>query len=126
HELKPGEAIDVGPLRVEGVPAAHDGHRWPHGPCSEAIGYMVDGGPRVYFAGDTALFDGMRDLDRSLDLAPVPIWGWGPRRGPGHTRIRNQPSRAARASAASRRARRERPRRRPAVRRGRRAATDGG
>jgi L-ascorbate metabolism protein UlaG (beta-lactamase superfamily) len=48
----------------------------------------------VYFAGDTELYDGMRDL-RPLDLALVPIWGWGHRLGPGHM----DPSQAADAVA---------------------------
>jgi L-ascorbate metabolism protein UlaG (beta-lactamase superfamily) len=38
---------------------------------------------RVYFAGDTARFDEMAELT-DLDVALVPIWGWGPSLGPGH------------------------------------------
>src|SRR6185503_2691890 len=37
----------------------------------------------VYFAGDTGLFAGMARLP-TLDLALLPVWGWGPRLGPGH------------------------------------------
>ncbi len=44
---------------------------------------MVTGSKSVYFAGDTDLFDGMRELG-PLDLALVPIWGWGPGLGAGH------------------------------------------
>src|SRR5262249_27768632 len=42
-----------------------------------------EGSARVYFAGDTDLFDGMRDL-APLDLALLPVSGWGPRLPPGH------------------------------------------
>jgi L-ascorbate metabolism protein UlaG (beta-lactamase superfamily) len=38
---------------------------------------------RLYFAGDTALFTGMRDLT-PVDVALLPVAGWGPRLGPGH------------------------------------------
>ena len=59
------------------------------------VGYVVEGPRRVYWAGDTALFDGMRDLAEDLDVALLPIWGWGPTLGPGHL----DPERAARALA---------------------------
>ena len=51
-------------------------------------------GRRVYFAGDTDLFDGMTELGE-LDLALIPVWGWGPRLGAGHL----DPERAAEALA---------------------------
>ncbi|HEY5815141.1 MAG TPA: MBL fold metallo-hydrolase, partial [Solirubrobacterales bacterium] len=46
-------------------------------------------------AGDTDLFEGMADLGPGLDLALLPIWGWGPTLGAGHL----DPERAARAAA---------------------------
>jgi L-ascorbate metabolism protein UlaG (beta-lactamase superfamily) len=95
HELAVGEAVELGPLRVRAVPAVHDGHRWPHGPRAAAVGYVIEGDSRVYFAGDTALFAEMRELAAGLDLALVPIWGWGPRLGPGHL----DPRKAAQALA---------------------------
>ena len=59
------------------------------------VGYVVEGPSRVYWAGDTALFDGMRDLATDLDVAVLPIWGWGPKLGPGHL----DPEAAAKALA---------------------------
>ena len=47
----------------------------------------------VYFAGDTDLFDTMADL-APIDVALLPIWGWGPSLGEGHL----DPSRAATAA----------------------------
>jgi L-ascorbate metabolism protein UlaG (beta-lactamase superfamily) len=62
---------------------------------SQAVGFRIAGGGRqVYFAGDTDLFDGMREIGPGIDLALLPIWGWGPSIGAGHL----DPERAARAA----------------------------
>jgi L-ascorbate metabolism protein UlaG (beta-lactamase superfamily) len=71
-------AEDRGPVRVRAVPAFHSGTRYPLGTPSEALGYVVEGGLSVYFAGDTGLFDGMQELG-PLDVAVLPVGGWGPR-----------------------------------------------
>jgi L-ascorbate metabolism protein UlaG (beta-lactamase superfamily) len=47
----------------------------------------------VFFAGDTDLFPGMSGLVPDLDLALVPVWGWGATLGAGHL----DPLRAAEA-----------------------------
>ena len=47
----------------------------------------------VYFAGDTDLFPGLEGLADPLDVALLPIWGWGPTLGEGHL----DPERAAEA-----------------------------
>ena len=93
EELAPGRSIRVGQVIVEGVEAVHGGARLPfrHGP---AAGYQIIGTKRIYFAGDTDLFDGMAQLARP-DVALLPIWGWGPSLGPGHL----DPEGAARAAA---------------------------
>jgi L-ascorbate metabolism protein UlaG (beta-lactamase superfamily) len=93
-ELAPGESTRVGGLTVTATEASHSsGGRLER--SSEAIGFLLSGESRVYFAGDTDLFDGMRELAPGLDLALLPIWGWGPSLGPGHL----DPGRAARAAA---------------------------
>ena len=46
----------------------------------------------MYFAGDTDLFEGMAAL-APVDVALLPIWGWGPTLGEGHL----DPERAAEA-----------------------------
>jgi L-ascorbate metabolism protein UlaG (beta-lactamase superfamily) len=38
---------------------------------------MLRGSVNVYFAGDTGVFDGLGDLAGDLDVALLPIWGWG-------------------------------------------------
>ena len=56
---------------------------------------MIEGADRsVYFAGDTDVFPGMAEL-APVDVALLPIWGWGPTMGPGHM----DPARAAEAAA---------------------------
>ena len=81
-----GDSVAVGALTVEAVHAEHPGGRFGRGRDeAQAVGYLVElDGTRVYFAGDTDLFDGMSELGPGIDLALVPIWGWGPKLGPGH------------------------------------------
>jgi len=89
-ELSAGEAISDGGLRITAVRAEHSGHRWgprsTHGPATESLGYLLEGGgSTVYASGDTGLFDGMGVLaHRAVDVALLPVWGWGPTLGPGH------------------------------------------
>jgi L-ascorbate metabolism protein UlaG (beta-lactamase superfamily) len=92
EELEVGEATRVGALVVRAVPAEHDSSRL-FGTTSEALGYVLEGSRRIYFPGDTDLRQGMADLAPGLDVALVPIWGWGPSLGPGHL----DPRRAAEA-----------------------------
>lgn len=94
-EMHAGEAHRVGPLSVGAVTAEHDGQRFPGGPRAETLGYLVRGARSVYFAGDTALFEGMSAFAPNLDVALLPVAGWGPTLGPGHM----DPLQAARASA---------------------------
>ncbi|HXR61394.1 MAG TPA: MBL fold metallo-hydrolase [Solirubrobacterales bacterium] len=94
-ELAPGEGAEVGSLTVTAVEADHDGGRRRGARDAEPVGFLIDGDRRVYFAGDTDLFEGMKDLAGGLDLALLPVWGWGPTLGPGHL----DPEGAARAAA---------------------------
>ena len=72
--------VPVGDATVHVVHAVHDATRWPWGgPRGEAVGYVVQGAGATYFAGDTSVFDGMGELyPGKLDLALLPVWGWGP------------------------------------------------
>jgi len=81
-EMDVGGRVTVGELTVEATHAEHRGDR-PLGARARALGYVLDGSHRLYFAGDTELFDGMTSLAASLDVAFVPIWGWGPTLGRG-------------------------------------------
>jgi L-ascorbate metabolism protein UlaG (beta-lactamase superfamily) len=95
-EVDEGDEVPVGAVVVRATRADHAGRPAP-GRSGAAVGYLVSGGSggTVYFAGDTDLFDGMADLAPELDLALIPIWGWGPTIGEGHL----DPVRAAEALA---------------------------
>jgi L-ascorbate metabolism protein UlaG (beta-lactamase superfamily) len=93
-------------VEVRLVHAVH-GHRpMPHRP-NAANGHLVrvrtpgvpDGGTRVWVVGDTERFPGMVHLPRlaggAVDVALVPVGGWGPRLSGGHL----GPAQAARACA---------------------------
>ncbi|MVO87237.1 MBL fold metallo-hydrolase [Streptomyces sp. p1417] len=102
-EVAPGDEVPVHTARANGdgngvtvrvVPALHDGRRLPMGPHrSPALGYVVEGRARTYFAGDTGLFDAMADEVGPVDVALLPVGGWGPYLGHGHL----DPVRAAEA-----------------------------
>jgi len=95
EELAPGDRADVGGVAVAAVPAVHDRRRRPYagGPEADAIGFVAGG--RVYFAGDTDLFDEMAAFAGRVDVALLPVAGWGPRLPEGHL----GPETAAQAAA---------------------------
>jgi L-ascorbate metabolism protein UlaG (beta-lactamase superfamily) len=77
----PGDELELGGVRVRAVPAHHDGRRLPVGDAVNAVGFVAGG---VYFAGDTELHQEMGALAGALDVALLPVSGWGPKTGPGH------------------------------------------
>ena len=82
-----GETRTIGSVSVEATPARH-------GRPGSAVGFLVRGSRTVYFAGDTDLFPELEALAQPrLDVALLPIWGWGPTLGEGHL----DPERAAEA-----------------------------
>ena len=92
-ELGIGEKTYVHNVMIEATYADHGGGRPPFGPTAHCLGYVIRGTQQIYFAGDTDLFPGMSDWGSQLDLALLPVWGWGPRLGVGHM----TPERAAQA-----------------------------
>ncbi len=96
RELSPGDSASVGGVRITATEANHppSGRRFER--ASRAVGFELAGRRRIYFAGDTDLFEGMEAIGGGeLDLALLPIWGWGTNIGAGHL----DPERAARAAA---------------------------
>jgi L-ascorbate metabolism protein UlaG (beta-lactamase superfamily) len=83
REMSSGDCLNVRGVRVRATPAAHNGFRPPLGPMAECLGFVLEGSRRIYFAGDTDIFDGMAEIG-PLDVALLPVAGWGPRLGPGH------------------------------------------
>lgn len=89
-EVSEGDTLEVGALTVTATAAEHDRGRLPFGAEADPLGFVVRGPRSVYFAGDTDLFPGMSAIG-PVDVALVPIWGWGSGLGPGHM----DPARAA-------------------------------
>lgn len=92
---------DVGDsgVQVRLVPADHHSRRMPHRP-NDAYGHLVrTPTARLWLAGDTSLYPEMADLPAMaggpIDLAVVPVGGWGPRLSGGHL----DPEQAAQACA---------------------------
>ncbi|MFL5816465.1 MAG: MBL fold metallo-hydrolase [Conexibacter sp.] len=92
RELGAGDTAAVGGAEVAAVQAWHPTKRFPHRAEHDALGFLIE---RVWFAGDTALDPAMEQLRGRVDVALLPIWGWGPSLGPGHL----DPTSAARAAA---------------------------
>jgi L-ascorbate metabolism protein UlaG (beta-lactamase superfamily) len=75
--VSPGDHLVLGGIRIDVVPARHDGQRFPMARDGEAVGYVLTAPRSVYFPGDTACFPEMADLVATLDVALLPVWGWG-------------------------------------------------
>ena len=84
EEVEPGDRLTIDRVRFEVMFADHSGRREPLGPSGPAIGCVIAGSRTVYFPGDTDLFPGMAALIGRLDVALLPVWGWGPTIGQGH------------------------------------------
>ena len=82
-ELAVGEKLELGAIRIQATPAEHESGRGPFSAKTAALGFLLEGTARVYFAGDTDLFPAMSEL-APVDVALLPVSGWGPRLGPGH------------------------------------------
>jgi L-ascorbate metabolism protein UlaG (beta-lactamase superfamily) len=85
-EMAPGDVLNFDGVTVRATMAVHSGKREPRGPVAMAIGYVIEAGEAtIYFAGDTDIFPGMADLvPGELDVAMIPVWGWGLVLGDGH------------------------------------------
>jgi len=92
-ELDVGGSTVAGGVAIEAVKAVHDGRRVPFGSGPPPLGFRIGGEHSIYFAGDTDIFPEMAELAPGLDLALLPIGGWGPTLRGGHM----DPTRAAQA-----------------------------
>lgn len=82
--LDVGDRIAIGELVIIATPAAHDGNRLRYMGEEQATGFLIEGSQRIYFAGDTDIYPEMAEMRNKLDLALLPVWGWGPTLGDGH------------------------------------------
>jgi L-ascorbate metabolism protein UlaG (beta-lactamase superfamily) len=92
-ELGVGDSTSLGDTVIQAVHARHNGRRIPFGPSAPALGFVIEGDHSIYFAGDTDIFPEMAELAPDLDLAILPVGGWGPTLRGGHM----DPVRAAEA-----------------------------
>jgi L-ascorbate metabolism protein UlaG (beta-lactamase superfamily) len=82
-EVQEGETTTVAGMQVRATAAHHRARRGPFSPWVPSLGYVIETCSRVYYAGDTDLYDSMATL-APLDVALLPVWGWGPSVGEGH------------------------------------------
>jgi L-ascorbate metabolism protein UlaG (beta-lactamase superfamily) len=81
REVRAGDRVTIAGAEVRAVRAWHDGRRRPGARALDTLGFVVE---RVWFAGDTDFHADMEALRGAVDVALMPIWGWGPSLGPGH------------------------------------------
>jgi L-ascorbate metabolism protein UlaG (beta-lactamase superfamily) len=96
-ELAVGDTTTLDGVHVRATHAEHDGRRGagrtPERTAGPALGFVVSARSTIYFAGDTDLFAGMADVGPRIDLALLPVGGWGLTLPAGHL----NPLRAAQA-----------------------------
>jgi L-ascorbate metabolism protein UlaG (beta-lactamase superfamily) len=84
REVMPGDLVEFGGLQIRVLAADHDGRRHPGSPHrGPALGYLVEGSRRCWYPGDTGpnlAFDEVTNVD----IALMPVGGWGPTLGEGH------------------------------------------
>jgi L-ascorbate metabolism protein UlaG (beta-lactamase superfamily) len=84
REVLAGDELEVSGLRVRVSHAEHDERRRGSAIRAAPVGYALHGSASVFFAGDTDVFPGLEHIVSDLDLALIPIWGWGATLGSGH------------------------------------------
>lgn len=95
EEVEAGVEFQAGTLSVKVTAAQHGSAKYFFEKDVLCVGYVIKGDHTIYFAGDTDIFPEMAELAGTLDLALLPVWGWGPTLGVGHL----DPYRAAQALA---------------------------
>jgi L-ascorbate metabolism protein UlaG (beta-lactamase superfamily) len=84
REVEPGDVLTFGELKIRILAADHDGRRHAgsrhRGP---ALGFLVEGSRRWWYPGDTGPQLRLEEV-ADVDVALVPVGGWGPSIIPGH------------------------------------------
>ena len=84
EELHEGDVAQIGPVQVQATHANHIAGRPLISVATLCLSYLIESDQRIHFFGDTEFFPGMADIAANLDLALVPVAGWGPTLGDGH------------------------------------------
>ncbi|HZO61269.1 MAG TPA: MBL fold metallo-hydrolase [Solirubrobacterales bacterium] len=87
-ELEEGESASIAGVRVIATAARHPARRGRRSPWVPSLGFVVEAGSRIYFAGDSDIYPEMAQL-APVDVALLPVWGWGPKLGTGHMNPRS-------------------------------------
>ncbi len=82
YEVDVWETRIIKGIKITAAPAQHSGARnspWAEFP--KALGYIIQGEVTVYFAGDTGLFEGFKEIGNhsQIDMALLPIGAYRPR-----------------------------------------------
>jgi L-ascorbate metabolism protein UlaG (beta-lactamase superfamily) len=84
REVEPGDVLKLGELHIRVLIADHDGRRLPGSPHrGPALGFLVEGSRRCWYPGDTGPELALEEVSQ-VDIALVPVGGWGPSLGQGH------------------------------------------
>ncbi len=83
-EVEPGDLVEFPGLQIRVLAADHDGrrHAWS-AHRGQALGYLVEGSRRWWYPGDTGPRISYEEV-AEVDVALVPVGGWGPTIIPGH------------------------------------------
>jgi L-ascorbate metabolism protein UlaG (beta-lactamase superfamily) len=78
--LREWESHATATIKITAVPAEHFMGRPPFFLTSKYLGYIIEGDATVYFAGDSAIFDGMSEIGWKwdIDAALLPIGAYSP------------------------------------------------
>jgi L-ascorbate metabolism protein UlaG (beta-lactamase superfamily) len=86
EEMVEGETLRIADVEITALPANHGPYFSQPRPATSCLSYALRNRLSVYFAGDTDLFAGMKEVGQEfdLDVALLPVWGYSHRLGPGH------------------------------------------
>ena len=77
-EVEVGDEVDLGSLRVVTVHAEHRGFGPPVGGTERSVGYVIAGSAAALLRRRHRLSSRAWRSWTGIDLALVPVWGWGP------------------------------------------------
>lgn len=83
-EVRPGDVARFDTVTIRVLAADHDGRRYPGSPRrAPALGFLVERDHRCWYPGDTGPLLALDEV-ALVDLALIPVGGWGPSLGRGH------------------------------------------
>lgn len=86
HEVAEGDRVRVADVEISVLPTDHGRALSVLRPTETCLSYLMQNHQSVYFAGDTDLFEEMHSVGQAfdLDMALLPVWGYGHYVGTGH------------------------------------------